>query len=156
MQQTGMTVPVGTPPRAGPVRRRTRVTWAILFAVFTLHTVLVVAQPFFAGAYLNGSLEAMKQWHAPNADAIVSTSLLLVLPAAILFWRPGRGPGWVALLAPALFLAEGMQAGFGWSHQLGLHIPLGVAIVGTVVATEVWLIRWRVRLGREARRAVAP
>lgn len=154
MQQTGTAVSVGAPPRARPPRR-TRITWAILFAVFTLHTALVVAQPFFAGAYLNGSLEAMKEWHAPNADAIVFTSLLLVLPAAILLWRPGRGPGWVALAAPVLFLAEGTQTVFGWAHQLGLHIPLGVAVVGSVVVAEVWLVRWRVRLGREARRAVA-
>lgn len=152
MQPTGTAVPVGDPPDTLP--RRTRVTWALLFAVFTLHTALVVAQPIFAGAYLDGSLEAMKSGHAPNADAIVFSALLLVVPAAILFWRPGRGPGWIAVAAPVLFAAEGTQMVLGYAHQLALHIPLGVAIVGTVVAVEVWLIRWRVRIGRRARAAV--
>ncbi|HEX6446162.1 MAG TPA: hypothetical protein VF053_13795 [Streptosporangiales bacterium] len=150
MQQAGTAVRVGNPPGTRPPLR-TRVTWTLLFVVFTLHTALVVAQPFLAGAFLNGSLEAMKSGHAPNADAITLTALLLVVPAAILFWRPGRGPGRIALAAPVLFLAEGTQVGLGYAHQLALHIPLGVAIVGTVVAVEVWLIRWRVRLGRRAR-----
>lgn len=152
MSQAGIAAQVSAPPGGPPLR--TRVTWVVLFVVFTLHTVLVVAQPFFAGAFLNGDLEAMKEWHAPNADAIAFSALLLVLPAAILFWRPGRGPGWTALAVALLFLAEGTQMGMGWAHQLGVHIPLGVAIVGTVVAIEVWLVRWRIRLGRDARRAV--
>jgi hypothetical protein len=147
MQEAGTAVRFGTPPETRPPLR-TRVTWTLLFVVFTLHTVLVAAQPFFAGAFLNGSLEAMKSGHAPNADAITLTALLLVVPAAILFWRPGRGPGWIAIAAPVLFATEGTQVALGYAHQLALHIPLGVAIVGTVVATEVWLIRWRVRLGR--------
>lgn len=150
MQQAGTAVQVDPPPGTRPPLR-TRVTWTLLFVVFTLHTVMVVAQPFLAGAFLNGDLEAMKDVHAPNGDGIVATALFLVVPAAILFWRPGRGPIWMPLGAVVLFLVEGMQVGFGWAHQLGLHIPLGVAIVGIVVATEVWLIRWRVRLGRRAR-----
>lgn len=150
MQQAGTAVLAGNPPGTRPPLR-TRVTWTVLFVVFTLHTVLVVAQPFFAGAFLNGSLEAMKLGHAPNADAIAFTALLLVVPAAILFWRPGHGRGWIAIAAPLLFLGEGAQIALGYAHQLAVHIPLGVAIVGTVVAIEVWLIRWRVRLGRRAR-----
>lgn len=153
MQQAGTPVRDGAPPGTRPPLR-TRVTWTLLFVVFTIHTVLVVAQPFLAGVYLNGSLEAMKSGHAPNADAITFTALLLLVPAAILFWRPGHGPGWIAIAAPMLFLAEGTQMGLGYTHQLALHIPLGVAIVGTVVAVEVWLIRWRVRLGRRARTEV--
>ncbi|MBO0892465.1 MAG: hypothetical protein J2P14_16230 [Acidothermales bacterium] len=149
MQHTGTAVRVGAPPDA--LARRTRVTWALLFAVFTLHTALVVAQPILAGAYLNGSLEAMRSGHAPNADAITLTALLLVVPAAVLFRRPGRGPRWIGIAAPVLFAAEGTQVALGWAHQLALHIPLGVAIVGTVVAIEVWLVRYRVRIGRRAR-----
>jgi hypothetical protein len=147
MQQAGTAVRVGAPPGTRPPLR-TRVTWTLLFVVFTLHTALVIAQPLLAGAFLNGDLEAMKV-HGPNGDAIAFTALLLVVPAAVLFWRPGRGPAWPAICAPVLFLAEGAQMSLGWAHQLGLHIPLGVAIVGLVVATEVWLIRWRVRLGRK-------
>lgn len=153
MEQAGTAASVGAPPETRPPRR-TRVTWTLLFVAFTLHTVLVVAQPFLAGAFLDGSLEAMKSGHAPNAEAVTLTALLLVVPAAIVFWRPGRGPGWIALAAPLLFLAEGTQTALGYAHQLGLHIPLGVAIVGTVVAIEVWLLRWRVRLRRRARAGV--
>jgi hypothetical protein len=45
-------------------------------------------------------------------------------------WRTGRGPGWLVLAGVVLLLAVVVQAGAGYNHQLALHVPLGVAILG--------------------------
>ena len=68
---------------------------------------------------------------------------MIQFAAAVLFWRPGRGPGWPALATAALFFAEGMQIGMGYTRVLAIHVPLGVAIVASLLALSVWVVRWR-------------
>jgi hypothetical protein len=38
-----------------------------------------------------------------------------------------------------VFLAEGFQIGMGYSRQLHLHVPLGVAIVVAAVLLAAWV-----------------
>jgi hypothetical protein len=121
--------------------RRPRVTRALLVAVLGAHAVAAAAQPFLAGAYLSGQFDAIGL-HGTNGS-LMSAWCLLQFVVAVLFWRPGRGPGWPALATVAVFLAEGAQTGTGYAGQLGIHVPLGVAIVGGTVAMFIWSLAWR-------------
>ena len=126
------------PPRRRATPRKTR--W-LLVAVLFVHTVAVVAQPLLAGRYLSGDVDAMGA-HSLNGTMLPGLSTLQIAAAA-LFWRPGRGPFWPVLASVALLLAEGVQIGMGYSRTLGVHIPLGVAIVTTTVGMFVWSLAWR-------------
>lgn len=139
-----------SPGRAKPALR-TRVTWWILVVVLGVHATLAVGQPIFAGALLSGNADAIS-FHQTGGE-MMHLTCFTQLPVAVLFWRPGRGPIWPALQTVLLVVAEGAQIGLGEAHQLLIHVPLGVLIVGSVVAMFVWSIIWRVRLGRRSRGA---
>ncbi|MEV6410226.1 hypothetical protein [Kribbella sp. NPDC051718] len=101
-----------------------------------LHAVLVAAQPILAGYFLSGEVDAMA-WHGP-----IGSSLFLVafiqLVAAILYWRPGHGRLWPALVTVGLIVAELTQVVFGYQQNFAVHVPLGTAIVITVLWMTVW------------------
>lgn len=144
-----------TPTASGRAKAplRTRITWSFLVVVLGVHATLAVGQPIFAGALLSGNADAIT-FHETGGELIHLTCFAQVI-VSVLFWRPGRGPIWPAVATVLLVVAEGAQIGLGEAHQLGIHVPLGVAIVGSVVALFVWSIRWRVRLGRRFRRVEA-
>jgi hypothetical protein len=121
--------------------RRPRVTRALLIAVLGVHAAAAAAQPFLAGAYLSGQFDAI-EIHGINGSLLAGWSILQIV-VAVLFWRPGHGPGWPALATLVLFLAEGAQTGTGYTGQLGIHVPVGVAIVGGTVAMFIWSLVWR-------------
>jgi len=105
-----------------------------------LHAVAICLQPVFAGLYLNGSGAAMRM-HEPTGLALTFTGLLQLLIATI-WWRNGG-----RLLAPVvtllITLGEVVQIAMGYSRQLAIHIPLGIALVGTAVAFALWTTRQR-------------
>ncbi len=114
------------------------VTLWLLRTVVTLFLLAVLAQPVLAGLYLSGEFDALAV-HAAIAGVVMLLAMVLI-GAALLFWTLGRGRFWPLPVAVAAFLAAGFQTGFGYARQLGLHIPLGVAIVTTAVllAVAVW------------------
>lgn len=135
-----------------PVRRRRSQSlfrW-ILVVVLGLHAAVAFDQAILAGAYLSGSLVAMQ------VHGILGSSIVVITMAqaavALLFWLVGRGPWWPLAASAVLFLVEGMQIGFGYARTLGLHVPLGVAIIVSVIAMFVWSLRWRPRPRNGARR----
>ncbi|GAA4961077.1 hypothetical protein [Kineococcus glutinatus] len=140
-------------PAPPDVVRRPRATWQLFRAVLLLHAAVACAQPLLAGSYFAGNLDAI------GVHGVLGTLLgllaLVQLVAAVLLWYPGRGPWWPAVATVALFLAEGFQIGIGYERDLGLHVPLGVGIVATLVALAAWSLRWRPqprrRPGRGAR-----
>jgi heme A synthase len=70
---------------------------------------------------------------------------MLVLPLlalvqvglAVLVWRRGRGPGWLAAASVGLLVALLVQSVLGMTSQVAAHVPLGVAILGLVGALLV-------------------
>src|SRR2546423_11863025 len=110
----------------------------LLRAVVTLHLADVFAQPILAGRFMSGDYD-MLAVHRTNAisAAVVGFTQLAI---ALLYWRPARGPSWPALLCLGLSGAEAVQIYLGFNRILGLHVPLGVAIIGTsaVLTTTVW------------------
>lgn len=103
----------------------------------TVYAAMVVAQPTLAGQYLSGSYDSI-HWHA-----LIGIALMLAAIGcfgfALMNATVGRGPAWPVLIIPLLFVAQGIQIGTGYARSLAIHIPLGVAIVATVVALAVWV-----------------
>jgi hypothetical protein len=102
-----------------------------LNVVLRLLAALVFAQAVFAGLFLDGN-EAWRDWHALNGMLLLPLLALVEVVLAVLVWRSGRGPGWIALASGGLLLAVFIQAGMGQSSQLAVHVPLGVAILGLI------------------------
>lgn len=127
---------------APPAPARTggpRVTLWLLRAVMTLFLLAVLAQPVLAGLYLSGEWDALGV-HSGNAVLVEALSFFLLL-TALAYWLAGRGRARVALAAVVLWFVTAMQAGFGYARLLGLHIPLGVALVTASVLFAIWV--WR-------------
>jgi hypothetical protein len=102
----------------------------------TLQAAAILFQGVTAGQLLNGT-DSMKDVHASGAAAVHLTALVqLVL--AILWWRPGRGAGWPALVSLLIALLGFVQSAVGGSHNLAVHVPLGMALLGVSVAILVW------------------
>lgn len=134
---------IAAAPAPGP-----RITLHVLRVVAAVHCLVVCIQPVLAGLYLSGDFDALSL-HAINGSVVTSLALLQLI-AAVVFWLAGRGRGWPAACAAALFVAETLQIGFGYARELHLHIPLGVTIVVGSFMLTVWA--WRAT----ARRARGP
>ena len=109
--------------------------------VLGVHATLVVAQPFLAGMFLSGLVDAI-QVHRIIGHTLPAVGLLQVV-AALLLWRPGGGPLWPLQISAVLFFAEVIQVVLGYAGALGMHLPLGVAIVAGTVVMFVWSLAWR-------------
>jgi hypothetical protein len=127
------------PERSALGKQRTsprRWTVWVLRGSATIHALAAFGQAVLAGRFLSGDY-AMLGLHAENAS-LVGLSGFALLVAALLHWRPGGGPGRVALACLALSAAEVVQIVLGYGRVLGVHVPLGVAIIATAVGVLVW------------------
>lgn len=124
MTATTATAAAPATDRALPFARAFRaVAWAELTLVF--------AQALLAGQFLDG---ADLVWlHGINAHVLQLFSLGHLV-VGVLLWRPGRGPGWPALAALVLLWLVSLQVGLGYIRQLDAHVPLGVALLGLLIA----------------------
>jgi hypothetical protein len=124
----------------------------VLRVTAVLHAVAICLQPVFAGIYLNGSPDGMRM-HEPTGLAIVFLGLAQLL-AATIWWRTsGR---WQApVMSLLILIGEVFQVAMGYSRQLAVHIPLGIALVATTVALAFWINRQRVSRQQADRQRVA-
>ncbi|WP_405069169.1 hypothetical protein OG558_05020 [Kribbella sp. NBC_01510] len=131
--------------------RRPRASLVSLRIVLVLHAALIVAQPILAGYFLSGNVDAMNI-HGPIGSSVWLVALIQFVVAAI-YWLGGGGRSWPTVLTAVLFVAEFVQLVFGYQRNFAVHIPLGTAIVITVVWMTVWSFRPTARLSRrEAKR----
>jgi hypothetical protein len=118
---------------------------AALFWLTSVQAALVFAQAALAGQFLNGNQGALNL-HEVNAEVIPLVTIAQLV-MAIRVWRR-RKVAWPTAAAALLLVAIVLQVGFGYSRQLAVHVPLGVAIFGTTL----WLLIGTRRLwtGRHA------
>ncbi len=109
------------PSRFARIIHRLFVTFAVIMAV------LACVQPIFAGMSLDGN-ELGLYLHGYTAWAIWLVVLILLV-LSILWWRPGKGPGWAPILTGVIFIAAAFQPFAAVWGLFALHLPLGVAIV---------------------------
>ncbi|ADB34962.1 hypothetical protein Kfla_5958 [Kribbella flavida DSM 17836] len=126
--------------------KRPRATLWLLRLVLLWHAALVIAQPILAGYFLSGESDAIAL-HSPIGSTLWMVAALQFV-AAVLYWRPGGGRLWPALVTLALFFADFVQLVFGHQQNFTVHVPLGTAIVTTVVLMTVWSFRAGARRGR--------
>ena len=118
-------------PRPGIVRGMRVVLWLLAVAVF--------AQAVLAGLFLDGG-DAWRGWHAINGMLVLPLLALVQVGLAVVVWRRGRGPGWLAVASVGLLVALLVQSLLGMTSQVAAHVPLGVAISGL---TGTLLVRTR-------------
>ncbi|TDO49178.1 hypothetical protein EV643_106147 [Kribbella sp. VKM Ac-2527] len=108
----------------------------VLRLVAVTHAIAVGLQPVLAGVYLNGSSTA-NRIHEPLGNTIALLCITQLLVATI-WWRTG-GRLTAVLATAGILAAESVQIGMGYSRQLALHVPLGIAIVAATVALTLWM-----------------
>lgn len=120
------------------VAGRAWVWWT--FRVFvTALTVDAYLQAVLAGRFLSGDF-GMLLAHRLNADGVAILSFVIVA-VAILAWRTGRARGVLVLFTAALSAAVVGQIAAGYKRILGVHVPLGVAVIVLSTVLTVWA--WR-------------
>ncbi len=117
-------------------RTRWRWTTPVLRCAAAVQALLVVLQAFLAGAALGGSSAALALHEQIGTERVTLVSLV-VLVLAVMAWRPGRAPGWPALVALGAGAALYLQIESGFSRGLDVHLPLGVAIFGANLAIAI-------------------
>jgi uncharacterized membrane protein (UPF0182 family) len=105
--------------------------------VLTAHLLAVLAQPVLAGRYLTGDVDAMEV-HGLVGSMLALVAMILIV-CALAYVVAARGQQWLLLVTVVLFFAEGLQIGMGYSRELHVHVPLGVAIVVAAVLLAAWV-----------------
>lgn len=113
----------------------------VLRVLAVVHAAVAFLQPVLAGSYLGGR-PAANTVHE-TAGSMLPVIALLMIPAALLNWRRGKGRVWPLAAILALIAAEGAQIGLGYGRSLQIHIPLGVGIVAGSIAFAAWAVRAR-------------
>lgn len=116
--------------------RRPRITLWLLRAVVTVHLVAVLGQPVWAGMFLTGDVDAIGV-HGAIGSTLAALGLV-TMAVAVAYSLGGRGSLWAVPLAVAWFLGVGYQIGAGYGRNLGVHLPLGVALAVVAVLVAVW------------------
>ncbi|MDX3246207.1 hypothetical protein [Streptomyces sp. ME18-1-4] len=113
--------------------------WArwIFRTTVTTEALLAFAQPVLIGGFLQGHYASL-QLHKENATFTGVTAMVMLL-AAVLQWRPGRGPAWPVFASLTVVAAIVAQIIMGYSRTLAVHVPLGVLIITGDVLLLVWV-----------------
>jgi hypothetical protein len=114
---------------------------AVVRAIAVVLLVQVITQAALAGGFISGSV-TMLGFHTANGILLVLTSGTLI-PAAVLLWRPGRGPWWPVLFAGGYWFLISVQVGIGFARVVGMHIPLGVTAFGVICGFTWWACAYR-------------
>jgi hypothetical protein len=114
---------------------------AVIRTLAVVVLLQVLTQAALAGGFVTGNVDLLGL-HSANAILLVLTSAAL-LPATILLVRPGRGPWWPIVFSIVLWWAIVLQVGFGFARQVGLHIPLGMTIMGLASVLTWWAFAFR-------------
>jgi hypothetical protein len=120
---------------------------AVLRALSVLILLQVLLQAALAGGFITGKVTYLGL-HSANGIFLVLTSMA-VLPAAVLLVRPGRGPWWPIVFSVVLWFLISVEVGFGFARLVGLHIPIGMTIMGLISGFTWWTFAYRT--GRAAR-----
>ena len=112
-----------------------------LRVVLAIRVAAGFAQAVSAGLFLSGR-DAAVGFHGGIAKFMMIISLLQVI-AAVFLWKPGGQPLRIALISGAIFLAEIVQMGTGFTRTFSLHVPLAVGIILGLVrlSSILWSVR---------------
>lgn len=109
----------------------------------TAQAAAVLLAASFAGQSVQYGGDSFIEMHLMVA-LVVHLAALLQIVAAVLYWRPGGGRGWVPLASVGLFVVGALQH-VTWI-LLGTHLPNGLALFGLTLVMLVWA--WSPRAAR--------
>lgn len=118
----------GTEPRRRKNNLRT-----VLIAIAGLHAALVLLQGVFAGNSMAGDDAAMRIHQVIGTQVLYPVAIGQAILGGVL-WRRKELSVAYPLLSVVVVLAEGAQIGFGFTDQVAIHVPLGVALFGATIA----------------------
>jgi hypothetical protein len=110
----------------------------ILRVVLSLHSLAVLTQAVFAGQFLAG-VDAQVVFHEWTAWFALGLAVVQIAASAALLRT--CAPLWLLVASIFILIAEGLQMGTGYGRFLGVHIPLGVFVFGTLTCLTVWSFR---------------
>jgi hypothetical protein len=121
----------------GARRRSPGWRWPLRVAA-VLMTVMLFAQPLLIGLFLGGDFSRLAAHATVGGLAVAMTMLQFV--AAVLAWKPGGLSGWVVAVTAAMVVGAVVQIAAGYQRNLGLHVPLGVALAaaGLLILGRAW------------------
>lgn len=102
------------------------IRWLVL-----MNLGFVALQAPSAGFLLSGFGRAVTI-HAGFAQALQLGALTHAV-AAVVLWRRGRVPAWVARAGLGLFVIVALQIGAGYTQRYWLHVPIGVGLFGGLI-----------------------
>lgn len=103
----------------------------------TTEALLAFVQPVLIGGFLQGHYGSL-QLHKENAT-FTGVAAMVMLLAAVLQWRPGRGPAWPVFASLTVVAAIVVQIIMGYARTLAVHVPLGVLIITGDVLLLAWV-----------------
>ncbi|MFG1603927.1 hypothetical protein [Actinoplanes sp. NPDC049265] len=125
--------PSGRRPASWPI--------GVLRGLSFLVVLQVLLQAVLAGGFVTGEVSLLGL-HSTNGIVLFVTSGLLVA-GSVLLVRPGRGPWWPIVLTSVVWLLIAVQDWFGFARMIGLHIPIGVALMGLITGFAWWTGMYR-------------
>ncbi|MEV0587532.1 hypothetical protein [Nonomuraea sp. NPDC050310] len=135
MQDISSTTPTATRPVAAGLVYTLRV----LILVHAVSLIVAAAMAGSSFAYQGEALTFDNTATEPHVMVGMVSHLLslLQLIAAILYWRPGRGAGWPALVS-LLLLVMSIGQHFLLAIGINAHLPNGVLLFGLSLWLTVW------------------
>jgi hypothetical protein len=122
--------------------------WTLRIAA-TIQLILLGSQPIIIGQYLDGRY-AMIGVHADVGTALTLLGFLFI---GLTSWYALAGGRWWVMPFGLIFVfAIEIQLGMGYAGQLGIHVPLGVAVIALGVAFGAWVWTPAARRARPRRR----
>lgn len=94
---------------------------------------LVLVQGASAGSYLTGLGGALDLHRRVGTELVSLLAIVTIVTAAF----GVRRLGWPLPVSIVGFLGIGMQIGMGFTDQLQIHLPLGIALFGTYLAMAI-------------------
>jgi hypothetical protein len=117
-----------------------RTTWWVFRVLTTVLAVDAYLQAVLAGRFLSGDFGMLYAHRINGVDGVAILSFVLIV-VSVVAWRTELVPGRVVGYATALSGAVVLQILMGFDRVLGVHIPLGVAIIALSTVMAVWA--WR-------------
>lgn len=111
--------------------------WWALKTIAAMHLFALAAQPVLFGQHFSGHPDALA-WHAMAGEAVAWVALAQAL-LAVICWRHDLLRPLAAFVLVAIFAFDGLQLHLGYARVVGVHIPLGTALLAVSLSATLWL-----------------
>lgn len=105
-------------------------------ALISINLFMLLLQPVLIGQFLDGR-SAWLEHHYDVGTSIMAVGTLLLI-ASLFTWWFARWPIAVIPIVLVIVSLEGYQLSTGLDRNLGIHVPLGVFLIGIFFGLMKW------------------